>query len=76
MHIDARSEAPQECVCPDISRSGVSQRFSHCMPAAQYLTLLFVGFISASSMRMFLHDMRKVRSTEQSWLYVCLEHPP
>ena len=31
------------------------------MLAAQYLTLLFVGGISASSMRGFLHDMRKVR---------------
>ena len=30
------------------------------MAAVQYLTLLFVGFISASSMRGFLHDMRKV----------------
>ena len=33
----------------------------HCVWAVQYLTLLFVGFISASSMRGFLHDMRKVR---------------
>ena len=27
----------------------------------QYLTLVFIGFISASSMRGFLKDMRRVR---------------